>query len=97
MRFLVIAFGYIIVELGKGLVISVVSRTQHQAFLLVMLIGMLDVMFTGYAAPVESMPPVMQFIANFMVKGSHSALLIHYYPPFELFLKVESPGRGKPG
>jgi len=63
---LTIAFGYIIVELGKGLVISVVSRTQHQAFLLVMLIGLIDVMFTGYAAPVESMPPVMQFIANFI-------------------------------
>lgn len=63
---LTIAFGYVIVELGKGLVISVISRTQHQAFLLVMLIGMVDVMFTGYAAPVESMPQVMQFIANFI-------------------------------
>jgi ABC-2 type transport system permease protein len=61
---LVIAFGYILVELGKGMVISVVSRTQHQAFLLVMLIVMVDFMFTGYAAPVESMPGVMQQVAN---------------------------------
>ena len=63
---LILAFGYIFVELGKGLVISVVSRTQHQAFLLVMMVGLTDFMFTGYAAPVESMPQTLQFIANFI-------------------------------
>ena len=61
---LILAFGYLLVELGKGLVISVISRTQHQAFLLVMLVGMVDFMFTGYAAPVEGMPQVLQWIAN---------------------------------
>ncbi|MGD8603770.1 MAG: ABC transporter permease [Anaerolineales bacterium] len=61
---LVIGFGYLLVELGKGLVISVSSRTQHQAFLFVMLIGMTDFMFTGYAAPVESMPQALQWLAN---------------------------------
>ena len=40
------------------------SRTQHQAFLLVMLVGMADFMFTGYAAPVESMPQIIQYLAN---------------------------------
>lgn len=59
-----LAAGYVIVELSKGLVISVIARTQHQAFLLVMMVGMADFMFTGYAAPVESMPPVMQWLAN---------------------------------
>jgi len=63
---LVLAFGYLMVELSKGLVISVVSRTQHQAFLLVMLVGMTDFMFTGYAAPVEGMPQVLQWFANFI-------------------------------
>jgi len=61
---LVLAFGYLLVELGKGLVLSVISRTQHQAFLLVLLVGMLDFMFTGYAAPVESMPRALQIFAN---------------------------------
>jgi len=61
---LVLAFGYIFVELGKGLVISVISRTQHQAFLIVMMVGMIDFMFTGYAAPVESMPTILQYFAN---------------------------------
>jgi len=63
---LFLAFGYLMVELGKGLVISVISRTQHQAFLLVMLVGMTDFMFTGYAAPVEGMPKILQWIANFI-------------------------------
>jgi ABC-2 type transport system permease protein len=63
---LLIALVYILVELGKGMVISVNARTQHQAFLLVLLIGMTDVVFTGYAAPVESMPPFLQLVANFI-------------------------------
>ncbi len=59
-----LALGYVVVELSKGLVISVMARTQHQAFLIVMLIGMVDFMFTGYAAPVESMPQVIRLFAN---------------------------------
>jgi ABC-2 type transport system permease protein len=61
---LVLAFGYLLVELSKGLVLSVFSRSQHQAFLLVLLVGMVDFMFTGYAAPVESMPQVLQWFAK---------------------------------
>ena len=63
---LIVAFGYIFVELSKGMVISVFSKSQHQAFLLVLLIGMVDFMFTGYAAPVEGMPVIVQFFANFI-------------------------------
>jgi len=63
---LILLFGYIFVELGKGMVVSVMSRTQHQAFLLVLLLGMTDFMFTGYTAPVESMPKFMQLLANFI-------------------------------
>jgi ABC-2 type transport system permease protein len=62
----ILAFIYVLVELSKGLVISVFSRTQHQAFLLVLLVGMIDFMFTGYAAPVEGMPQILQYIANFI-------------------------------
>ncbi len=71
---LVLAFGYLLVELGKGLVLSVISKTQHQAFLLVLLVGMVDFMFTGYAAPVESMPQVLQWFANII--PSHHWLTI---------------------
>ncbi len=62
----VLALGYVMVELSKGLVISVLSHSQHQAFLLVLMVGMIDFMFTGYAAPVESMPRVLQLIAKFV-------------------------------
>lgn len=65
---------YILVELGKGLVISVISRTQHQAFLFVMIVGMVDFMFTGYAAPVESMPQILQYLAN--IVPAHHMLAI---------------------
>jgi ABC-2 type transport system permease protein len=61
---LVLVLVYLLVELGKGLVLSVISRSQHQAFLLVLLVGMVDFMFTGYAAPVEGMPQVLQWFAN---------------------------------
>ncbi len=60
---LFVAICYLFVELGKGLVISVIAKTQHQAFLLVMMIGMMDFMFTGYAAPVESMPQIVQNVS----------------------------------
>jgi ABC-2 type transport system permease protein len=72
---LLLAFGYLLVELGKGLVISVLSRTQHQAFLLVMLIGMADFMFTGYADPVEGMPQVLQWFANIVPAHHWLAIL----------------------
>ncbi|MEA1978830.1 MAG: ABC transporter permease [Chloroflexota bacterium] len=61
-----LAFVYILVELNKGMMISVIAKTQHQAFLLVLMVGMADFMFTGYAAPVESMPQVIQWVANFI-------------------------------
>jgi ABC-2 type transport system permease protein len=67
---LLLALIYLLVELCKGLVISVVSRSQHQAFLLVMMVGMADFMFTGYAAPVESMPKALQLAAN-LVPAHH--------------------------
>ncbi|MFC2064010.1 ABC transporter permease [Chloroflexota bacterium] len=59
-----LALVYLLVELGKGMVISVISRTQHQAFLFVLLVGMVDFMFTGYAAPVDGMPVALQWFAN---------------------------------
>ncbi len=70
-----LAFIYTLVELGKGLAISVFSRSQHQSFLLVFVIGMIDFMFTGYAAPVESMPEVLQFVANFIPAHHWLAIL----------------------
>jgi ABC-2 type transport system permease protein len=61
---LVLALLYIFVALGWGLLISGFSRTQLQALLLVMIIAMVGMVFSGYAFPVDTMPPLMQMLAN---------------------------------
>jgi ABC-2 type transport system permease protein len=61
-----LAFLYILVELGWGLMISAISRTQVQALLLAFMIMMVEVVFSGYAFPVDNMPWLLQRIANFV-------------------------------
>jgi len=61
---MVIAFFYMLVELGWGLMISAVARTQMQALLIAFAVIMVMVIFSGYAFPVDTMPPMMQTIAN---------------------------------
>jgi ABC-2 type transport system permease protein len=61
---MVIAFVYMLVELGWGLMVSAVARTQMQALLISFAVVMVMVIFCGYAFPVETMPPLMQVIAN---------------------------------
>jgi ABC-2 type transport system permease protein len=72
---LVLALIYIMVELAKGMAISVMSKSQHQAFLLVFTIGMIDFLFTGYAAPVESMPKVIQYLSN-LIPAHHWLMIV---------------------
>jgi ABC-2 type transport system permease protein len=61
---MVIAFFYMIVELGWGLTVSAVSSTQMQSLLIGFAVVMVMVIFSGYAFPVDTMPPLMQAIAN---------------------------------
>ncbi len=61
-----LAFLYILVELGWGLMISAISKTQVQALLLAFMIMMAEVVFSGYASPVENMPKLLQSVANFV-------------------------------
>jgi ABC-2 type transport system permease protein len=49
-----------------GLMISAVSRTQVQALMLAFMLMMVEVVFSGYAFPVENMPWLLQRIANFV-------------------------------
>ncbi len=72
---LVLALFYIFVELGWGLLISGISRTQLQALLLVMVIAMVSMVFSGYAFPVDTMPPLMQMAAN-LVPIKHWLLIM---------------------
>lgn len=55
---------YLLVELGWGIMASAISATQLQALLLCFVFVMIEVVFSGYAFPVENMPPALQLIAN---------------------------------
>ena len=85
----VLTFGYLLVELCQGLVISVISHSQHQAFLMVMMVGMTDFMFTGYAAPVESMPRVMQIIAKLVPDKAHETQRVSESVLLAFLLEIE--------
>jgi ABC-2 type transport system permease protein len=62
---LILALIYMLVELGWGLMISSFAKSQMQALLIAFAVIMVMVIFSGYAFPVETMPPFMQIIANF--------------------------------
>ena len=55
---------FIIAEVGWGLVISAFSHTQQQAVLLVFVLAMTDIAFSGYTVPVERLPQIMRWIAQ---------------------------------
>jgi ABC-2 type transport system permease protein len=61
---MILAFIYMLVELGWGLMISAVAHTQMQALLTCFVVVMVMIIFSGYAFPVDTMPPFMQAIAN---------------------------------
>ncbi|MCA9922729.1 MAG: ABC transporter permease [Anaerolineales bacterium] len=61
---MVLALLYMLVELGWGLMISAFAGTQMQALLVAFAVIMVMVIFSGYAFPVETMPPFMRIISN---------------------------------
>jgi ABC-2 type transport system permease protein len=56
---------FVLAQLTWGLIISSVSATQQQAILLIFMIGILNVAFSGYLVAVENMPTVMQWVSAF--------------------------------
>ena len=63
---LIIAFFYLLIEMVWGLLISAVSKTQVQALLLAFTLMMVEVVFSGFAFPVENTPWLLQRVANFV-------------------------------
>ena len=58
---------YLLTTLGLGLMVSTFSKTQQQAMMTAMFYIMMPFMFlSGFAFPVENMPPILQFISNFI-------------------------------
>ncbi|MCB9459702.1 MAG: ABC transporter permease [Anaerolineaceae bacterium] len=63
---LIVAVLYLLAEMGKGVLLSMMARTQLQAVLLVFVLVMVDLIFSGYAVAVETLPQLVQTIANFI-------------------------------
>lgn len=62
---LLLALGllFVITEIGVGMLISLVTNSQQQAILIVFLLAMLEITFSGYLVPTDNMPIFMQFFA----------------------------------
>ncbi len=54
---------FVLVQIGWGTLISLISRTQQQAMLFVFALAMLEVAFSGFLVPAGDMPGVMQVIS----------------------------------
>lgn len=74
---------YVLAEMGVGLTISSVAISQQQSLLMVFLVGVLNMAFSGYLVPVKNMPwllsqiswffPVrhyMNIVRHIMIKGA---------------------------
>jgi len=66
---------FIVVELGVGIGISAISRSQQQAMLLVFVAGITDMAFSGYIVAVENMPPALSFLSNFFPLRHYLSLI----------------------
>ena len=66
---------YIFVEMGWGLLISAVARTQGQGFLGAFFVVILEVILSGQVLPVEHMPRVVQTIAYLAPNKHYTAIV----------------------
>jgi ABC-2 type transport system permease protein len=71
----ILAAFYIFVEMGWGLVISAVAKTQGQAFLAAFFWIMLESILGGQILPVENMPPVVRTVAR-MLPNTHFSTIV---------------------
>jgi len=65
---------YIFVEMGWGLVISAIVRTQGQAFIATLFWLLLESILSGQILPVENMPRAIQAAAQLMPSTHFSAI-----------------------
>jgi ABC-2 type transport system permease protein len=66
----VLTLVFIVAEIGYGIFISSIAHTQQQAILLVFVLAMLDMTFSGYMVRIKNLPLALQVIAQ-VVPFSH--------------------------
>jgi ABC-2 type transport system permease protein len=62
---------FVTAEIGYGVLISGVAHTQQQAILLVFVLAMVDMAFSGYMVPVKNLPAALGMVAR--------AVPLHHY------------------
>lgn len=55
---------YLLALTGVGMLVSVISATQQQAFLGMFLVAIPMILLSGYASPIDNMPHWLQYIAQ---------------------------------
>lgn len=83
---------FILAMIGIGLAISAVSSTQQQGILGTFAVMVPSVLMSGFATPVENMPPVLQTLAE-AVPLKHYIIILHgsflkAMPPAEILANI---------
>jgi ABC-2 type transport system permease protein len=66
---------FVTAETAWGLMISTVARTQQQAVLIVFVQAMLDMTFSGYLVPVQSLPWLLRTVSNLVPMRHYLAVV----------------------
>jgi ABC-type multidrug transport system permease subunit len=66
---------FVLVQIGWGTLISLISRTQQQAMLFVFALAMLEVAFSGFLVPAGDMPGLMQ-AASYVSSVQHYLVIV---------------------
>ncbi len=66
---------YIFIEMGWGLLISAVAKTQGQGFLGAFIIAVSEIILSGQVLPVEYMPPAAQMVSFLMPNRHFNAIV----------------------
>lgn len=97
---------FIATEIGVGTLLSIITTSQQQAILIVFLMAMLEVTFSGYLVPTDNMPAFMQVAAalsplqhftaitrDVFLKGTPVSMMLNHVIPLVL-LALGSLGLG---
>jgi ABC-2 type transport system permease protein len=57
---------FMLAEIGWGLLLSTIARTQQQAVLFVFVQAIFDMTFSGFLVPAENLPPALSVVSNFI-------------------------------
>jgi ABC-2 type transport system permease protein len=66
---------FVIAEIGYGMFISGMAHTQQQAILLVFVLAMLDMAFSGYLVPIKNLPSTLRVIARVVPLRHYLAIM----------------------